>query len=852
MELQELIGSGSCGAVYSAVSETTKEVCAVKIFSSMSINRKLLSLGLEGLQNMPEHPGLLRPLQFDFQKSPYFCAMPLVGDEAPDELGRNIWVTPTLEQCCGRIEPEESWQYLYEVCDSMAWLHKHNLIHCNLRPRNVLLDAGNGCVTKVTDPLQGVIQGIYHFETNDHYLHVPPEQVEFPDQLTVSGTKWDVYSFGVLAYRLLTGKYPRGGDVYLRELEKPQVAMGMTAIDGQAIMAAVKAQPKVVWPSEPADKWDARRREIIMGCLDLDPARRWADLREVMREFEKLEADYLIEDAREKIEIEKQRQERKVWTLRVAAGALGVAFVTATIYGTFRYFSTLKRAKVAESTILENAAKHLSDVTALKSTNEGLSQAKQAAEEAKRVADANLQISQEAVDHLLTQILELPTGLGLDADLTSKPIQDVLAFYEKERQLFSGNETLLQEQARNYFNSAQLLLRQQKRDEALEFFQKAREVLLRLLEKEPQHADLPRRMAMLGKTCRMLGVFHADDGRRAEALKMYRDAVKYLEPALKADETNRATREEAATAYYELGKRLRRDGAIDEAVQALGQVAVLLDKSKVPEDNLNQIEQFLVARARMEQALSLRDKGNVDDAVKHLFDAMEVMVKLVEQAAPNNKEQALALAEAYVEFGGMISGKLDSTDARDAQFQAQSILTELLRIHPNWAEAKLLQARSYGEMAGLERDFGNGSEALRKQTAAVEVLKELSSKNPNHPRFLTELTRQLGQHSQLLADFNKATESLKVATAAIEVMDNLLKQQENTLDELDQKTCKMQLAELYGIQSRAAELTRNKKLAKASTETALELWQALEAEYGKSDVIDQGVEWATGRLKSLK
>jgi eukaryotic-like serine/threonine-protein kinase len=79
LELQDLVGRGSCGAVYRAVRADTREACAVKVFSSMAINRKLLTIGLRGLEEMPPHPGLLRPVSFNFDTSPYYAAMPLVG-----------------------------------------------------------------------------------------------------------------------------------------------------------------------------------------------------------------------------------------------------------------------------------------------------------------------------------------------------------------------------------------------------------------------------------------------------------------------------------------------------------------------------------------------------------------------------------------------------------------------------------------------------------------------------------------------------------------------------------------------------------------------------------------------------
>jgi len=855
LELQDLIGSGTCGAVYRAISVNSGEPCAVKVFSSMSINRKLLNLALKTLDTMPEHPGLLRPVAFDFDRSPYFCAVPLTGFMTTDDKGHKVWDTPTLENVCGQVSHEVAWRYLYEVCDAMAWLHKHNLVHCNLRPRNVLLENSEASATRIGDPLQGLIQGIHHFDPTDHYVHIPPEQVEHADQITVNGPRWDVYAFGVLAYRLLTGSFPRGGEVYEWELQQARQSQFTYAINGAAILAAVKQQPDVAWPAQPVDKWDERRRVIIDACLTLDPNERWADLREVMREFEKLEADFLLEDAREKIEQEKKRQARRVLLLWTSAVVLGTAFIGAVVYGTYSYVRTLHRAKTAETTIVENAADNLKQVTALELTLTDRSEQLKAAEEAERVANANLQMSQVAVDSLLTQILEMPAGLGLDSDLSDKPIQEALTFYEKERERLKDDEALLPERARNYFNSAQLLMRQQNRAEALSFFQQAREVLLKLMQKEPSHVDVPRRQALLGRTCRWLGTFKAEEGLRDAALNYYKEAVQYLEPAWQADPTNRTTTEEAGAAFYELGKRQRRDGDVESAVLALDKVPVILKKDLEAANNndpLTTAEQFLVARSQIEQALALRDRGQLDDAMKVLFEAMEVMVKLVERAAPNNQEQALTLAEAYVEFGGTISGKLGSADAKEAQNEAQAILMELLRVHPQWAEARYLLARSYGEVAGLERDLGNGPEAIRKQTTAVQTLADLSKDNPQNTRFISELARQKERQAMLLCELGKPKEAVTLAQEAVTGLQALMNERGTTLDNLDQRTYGILLAQCLGTLGYSLESAKNMDAARESYGQASTQWNALQTKYGGDDMIQQGLEWTQDKLAKIK
>ncbi len=849
LELQDLIGRGSCGAVYRAVALDSKVPCAVKVFSSMAINRKLLGIASRGLQTMPEHPGLLRPIAFDFDSSPYFQAVPLVGFMTEDGKGKKTWESPTLETCCGKVPPDEAWRYIYEVCDAMAWLHKHNLVHCNLKPRNVLLEDDQASATKICDPVQGWIGGIHHFEATDHFMYLSPEQAERPDGLATHGTQWDVYSFGVVAFRLLTGKFPRAEEVFNEQLQAQRAARGaVPAMDGHAIMHAVRHHPEVTWPAKPASKWDERRRQIIDKCLALDPKVRWPDLREVMRDFEKLEADFLLEDAREKIEIEKRRQARKVVLLRMSAVILGGAFIAAMTY----WWATLHRAKKAESTIGTITEQSAHEVSTREDTISRLSVQVAEAREAKRLADANLQMSQEAVDNFLTQLLALPTGLGLHAEISEKQINDALLFYEKERERINNNADLLPELARNTFNTAQLLMRKQKRDEARHYFELAQQTLTTLLQKEPQHVDLPRRQALLGRTCRWLGTLKADDGHRSEAFIYFQEAVKSLTPALEKDSENRGTRFETAMAWYEFGKRARRDGRTSEAVDALNHVPLLMDQ-KWFEGQRSVPEQFLVSRSQIEQALTLRDEGKLDDAMKALFDSMELMVKLVERAAPNNQEQALTLAEAYIEFGEIVAGKLGTNDAKEAQAEAQAILMELVRQHPQWADARYLLARSYGDIAVLERDLGNSSEAIRKQTMAVQTLDDLSKENPANTRFLSELARQQGQQAQLFCDLSRAKDAIPLAQAASDRLQTLLTgSAASKLDELDRKTCGVLLAQLYGILGRSGEMTKNASLAKTSFTKASAQWEELKAKHGTDQTITEGLTWTQDRLKKMK
>ena len=858
LELHELIGRGSCGAVYRAVKLDTGEACAVKVFASMAISRKLLTIAMRGLQQMPVHPGLPQPLAFDFDNSPYYCAMPLVGFSTEDEKGNRQWETPTLESCCGKSGPEDAWRYLYELCDALAWLQRHNLLHCNLKPRNILLDDDPGSSIKISDIVQGWIGGTHHFETTDHILYMPPDQVEHPDALARHGTSWDVYSFGVTAFRLLTGEFPRGAAAYAEVIASHPLPDGATyTLDNALMLHQVRSQPDVSWPTEPTTKWDARRKKIIGKCLALDAADRWPDLREVMHEFEKLESDYLVEDAQEKVAIEKGRQARNVGLLRALTIALCAVMVIEGIWGLVYARSVRGRAERAEVLITkkdETITRMDQDIRMLASDQgskiSDLSTKLNEEREARQLANQNLQISQSAVDQFLSQLLQMPTGVGLEAEFSEKQINDALFFYENERKRLKENDDLLPERARNYFNTAQLLLRRQQRPEAAGYLEKAKSSLDLLLKKQPGHANSSRWQELLGSACRWLGSLKAEDGRRSEALNLFKQAVAALTPAVQGDPKNRATRFECASAWYELGKRSRRDGKVSDAVDALGKVMELMDVKLIGED-LTMQEQFILSRSRIEHGLAQRDQGHPDKAIKTLFDSMEEMVKLVERSG-HNPEQAITLAEAYIEFGEIVAGKLGSNDAKEAHSEAMNILIELVRVHPQWGEARYLLGRNYGDMASLDRDLGNPTEAFSRQNMAVQSLAELVKLYPDNTRYVTELAKLKGQNAQMLCDLGKAKESVPLAEEAIAPLEALLLKDDTSLDVMDRKASGILLAQIYGIIGHSGEAMKNSALAKANFTKASDQWEKLKAQHGEDEIIQQGLAWTKDRLSKLR
>ncbi len=851
-ELQDLVGSGRCGAVYRAVSSGGRS-CAVKVFSSMAVNRKALATALRALQQMPHHRGVLAVENFSFDKTPYFCVMPIVGVMTKDSHGRRQWQTPTLEAACGGLPPEQSWRHIYEVADALAWLHKYGIPHGNLRPCNVLLEDDAESAIRLTDIAQGWVGGIHHLELTDHFVHLCPEQAENPDGVFAGyGPSWDVYSFGVLAYRLLNGVLPRGAEAWQAEVERvqSQAAAGLAGqINSNALLAAVRAQPKILWPQGAQSKWEERRRSIIERALDLNPAARWADMREVVREFEVLESDYLLEEAREQTVRERQKQAAKVLTLQATAITLLTIFALCTIYA----FVTLRRARKAETTIDTLTANHKIEIDAREGRIATLTSERDVARSAKVVADQNLRNSQNATDQFLTQLLQTPTGNEMEAGFQKEQLRDALAYCLRGLPALEQSPSLGVERLRAYGNIGQLHLKLRETTQAVTYLMKARTQAAELIEKggvEP--AQIALYQQWLGRYSLLLSDIRGREGRHAESLSLLKDATTNLDKGLAADPKNRLARNECARAWLEYGLRTLRNGDTAVSTQALARVPEILDPRLIGHELVSD-EKFLLARAKYAKGISLREEGKTEDALNTLIDSVKDMGELVLGSSPRNQEQALLLAEAYTELAELIGRSFSGTDAKEAHNQALPILLELNRLMPDWAEVKYLLARNYGALASLARDAGSPSEASKKKQDAIELVNEILADNPENARYGFLLAKLRGEYAELLVDAGKSNAAIPIAKQAVESLEALIKKLPPS-DRItpEQRMWSSQLAQLYGSLGHTCEKSGKKAEAKVAFANAVTMWEKLAAAGAADETVQAGLTWCKGRLAKIK
>lgn len=849
-ELLDLIGSGRCGAVYRSSSHG--KVCAVKVFSSMAINRKSLATALNAIQQMPHHRGILPVEEMNFDRSPYYMVTPLVGMLTKDSQGRRLWQTPTLETLCqGSVPPDQAWGYIYQIADSLAWLHKHGIPHGNLRPCNILLEDDAESSIRLTDIAQGWVGGIHHLELTDHFMHLCPEQAENPDGVFAGyGPSWDVYAFGVLSYRLLTGQFPRAGRAWTDQvaLVQQKAAAGLAyGIDSQALLNSVRAQPKISWPTATQSKWDERRRSIIERALDLNPNARWSDVREIVREFEVLESDYLLEESREQTVQERKKQIVKVRTLQTIVVGLAATLTVSCIYG----FLQLRRAQkdeviIAQQDSVLQTEKKVRDDKIVELTiqrDESINQ--------KKTADSNLQHAQTAVDQFLTQLLQTPTNNQLDVEFSKGQLNDALGFCMAGLAGLESNPMLGVERLRAYGNIGQIHLRLRDHASAMTYLGKAREQAAKLLQENSASPQAALYQQWFGRYNLLLSDIHDHRGERDLSLRLLKDATPALAAGLAADPKNRLARNECARAHMEYGQRTLQTGDLAEAEKSLTKVSEILDSKLIGADLIPD-EKFLLARAKFAQGQAQREAGRMQDALTTLIDAVTEMGQLVMNSSPRNQDQALLLAEAYTELAELLVKAIGIKEAREAYSQSVPILLELNRLLPDWAEVKYWLARNYSGTALLDRDEGRPGDAVKRKQDAIELLNEILADEKDNVRYGFMLARARGEYAELMSDMGKESAALPIVKQAVESMDALLAIDPQAVMSPERRQWEVQLAQMCGVLGHTSQSAGKKTEAKAAFTKASQLWDKLAAIMPGDEIIQQGQTWSKERLAKLK
>lgn len=279
------IGEGGCGRVY-LVEDRDGGKLALKRFDESAVNFGLLDQMTRRLAAGGWPPGVLPVIRAHGGADPGTRLVRVLADfpnGAQEPLPRSLQHQLDTHPGGG------SWMLVKSIARALADMHERGVAHGNLKPGNVFMDSGGEVV--LTDWTLGNMPGIRAFQFTDALLYQPPEQLRNPaGYSSAAGFRWDVFAFGVLSYRLLTGMFPRCHSVYSQVAPVPgETRRQDLHVDLMKVARNLESHALLPWPDSGPGSQEPGLRECIDRCLSLDPANRPADMAIVSADLRRIE-----------------------------------------------------------------------------------------------------------------------------------------------------------------------------------------------------------------------------------------------------------------------------------------------------------------------------------------------------------------------------------------------------------------------------------------------------------------------------------------------------------------------------------------------------------------------------------
>jgi serine/threonine-protein kinase len=201
--LDEVLGVGGMSVVWKATDDVLGRAVAVKILAGdFALDPDARSAVLAEAQAVAalSHPNICNvfdygeSVQADGHTVPYVVMELLTGPSLADRLQ------------AGPLAPQEALTFAAEVATGLAEAHAQGVVHRDVKPGNVILTSSGA---KVIDFGIAAIAGAPDVGRPDGGIlgtlsYVAPERLQGSTVLPAS----DMFSWGVVLYRLLTGKLP--------------------------------------------------------------------------------------------------------------------------------------------------------------------------------------------------------------------------------------------------------------------------------------------------------------------------------------------------------------------------------------------------------------------------------------------------------------------------------------------------------------------------------------------------------------------------------------------------------------------------------------------------------------------
>jgi len=206
------IGQGAYAQVWKAWQTRTRKWVAIKVYiQTTGVNWLFLQREVERLIKLDKHPHIVSLLDADLNANPPYYVMDHMAGGALDQFVGS-----------GKpASPGKAAEWMLEICRALAFVHSKGLIHCDLKPANILLDEeGHVRVadfgqSRIVTESSGALGTLFYMAPEQAALPKEGEPLQ-PD------VGWDIYGLGATLWSVLAGQVPHSTDQTRKKIEAAQ------------------------------------------------------------------------------------------------------------------------------------------------------------------------------------------------------------------------------------------------------------------------------------------------------------------------------------------------------------------------------------------------------------------------------------------------------------------------------------------------------------------------------------------------------------------------------------------------------------------------------------------------------